>query len=668
MGRIHATALAVLLTACSQDSGFTALTEPEPPAEDTAAPPVEPEPDLPEDPPAECPTGVVSGTSWLVDEACFIPEETWPFYPVIEWKMDAFAEYPTYTPTYTAPMVGHLTDDDGDGTLGSAGDVPDIVAVFWDRTQCWPSCGSHVRVRAVLRVISGDGTAVHWTLGEIPHEGALHGFQWLVAPALGDIDGDGEPEIVGLLEATRWTDPEDERWLSLPVVVAAIDRHGAVEWISDVDVEEDVFRFTNARSITTVNLYDLDQDGTVEVFAGNRILSGATGAEWAPGFEHPGGESLVTDLDGDGIHELVLRDGIYGPDLARRCSFGSYAWASAVADVDGDGEGEVVQTGRGELSVFEADCTLAMHRASPDGGRMGPATLADYDGDGAPEIGVASAAAYLVFEPDGTERWRHSVSDYSSNMTGSTVYDFEGDGYSEVVYAGEQSLWMFSGQQGVTRLQDPSHYSRTMLEYPITVDVDNDRQVEIVVGDNYGIRVVGDEDEGWVDARQVWNQHGYSIQNVNDDLSIPTYQAPNWPRYNSFRSGDLRENNGNGAYLPDAEPALADLCEVECDRGVVQVTVQAANGGLANVLEGVSLSLYAAEADGSRTLLEHIPADAAVFSGFATEGLTFRIDTADLPIGTLVIAADDDGTGAGAIDECDETNNELVLEGLCSSD
>ena len=44
------------------------------------------------------------------------------------------------------------------------------------------------------------------------------------------------------------------------------------------------------------------------------------------------------------------------------------------------------------------------------------------------------------------------------------------------------------------------------------------------------------------------------------------------------------------------------------------------------------------------------------------------LDMADLPTATLVIAADDDGTGTGAIDECDETNNELVLEGLCSEE
>ncbi len=661
--------LFLLLGACAQDSSFTKLSSPEPPAEDTSTPPVETEAEAPPEPaPPECPEAIVPATLFTVDEDCFIPEETWPFYPVVEWKMDTFVEHPTFVSSFTAPVVGHLTDDDGDDRLGSSGDIPDIVSVHWDSTQCWPSCPSAIRVRAVLRMISGDGSLVHWTVGELPHNGAVYGFQWLVAPALGDIDGDGEPEIVALLEATAWQDPSEEAPLELPVVAAAFDRHGTLEWISDLPISDDVYLFTVARSITTVNLYDLDQDGTVEVFAGNRILAGATGAEWSPGFEHPGGESLVTDLDSDGIHELVLRDGIYAPDLTRRCAFGSHAWASAVADVDGDGKGEVVQTGRGELLIFDQDCTLVTHRFAPDGGRMGPATLADYDGDGAPEIGVASAEAYFVFEADGTERWRHTVSDYSSNMTGSTVYDFEGDGYAEVVYAGEESLWMFSGQQGVTRLEDQSHYSRTMLEYPITVDIDNDGQVEIVVGDNYGIRVVGDEDEGWVDARQVWNQHAYSIQNINDDLTIPTYQAPNWPRYNSFRSADLRENNGNGAYLVDAQPYPPDVCEIECEAGIVQVVVRPGNAGLADALNGIDLAVYAEQTDGSRILLSVIPAEPVLLSGYATEGVVLELAMTDIPTGTLILVADDDGTGTGVIEECDETNNELRLEGLCADE
>ena len=33
-----------------------------------------------------------------------------------------------------------------------------------------------------------------------------------------------------------------------------------------------------------------------------------------------------------------------------------------------------------------------------------------------------------------------------------------------------------------------------------------------------------------------------------------------------------------------------------------------------------------------------------------------------------ILVADDDGTGTGVIEECDEENNELRLVGLCSDE
>merc|ERR1712185_171357 len=99
------------------------------------------------------------------------------------------------------------------------------------------------------------------------------------------------------------------------------------------------------------------------------------------------------------------------------------------------------------------------------------------------------------------------------------------------------------------------HSSWTANEYPIVVDVDGDGEAEIVSVGNSGVTVVGSE-EGWTPARQVWNQHAYWITNVNDDLTIPSPTLQNWPAYNSFRSGDLRVNAGQGALLVDATPFL----------------------------------------------------------------------------------------------------------------
>ena len=155
---------------------------------------------------------------------------------------------------------------------------------------------------------------------------------------------------------------------------------------------------------------------------------------------------------------------------------------------------------------------------------------------------------------------------------------------------------------------------------------------------------------------------------MGDDLTIPSPTPQNWPEYNSFRSGDLRVNAGQGARLVDATPYLHDVCEVECSEGRVRVAVSAANSGLADAVSGIDLALYAEQADGSRVLLDTVPADSQVRSGFTLEGAVFDIDMADLPTGVLVIVSDDDGTGNGSIRECDETNNELVLEGLCSDE
>jgi hypothetical protein len=199
------------------------------------------------------------------------------------------------------------------------------------------------------------------------------------------------------------------------------------------------------------------------------------------------------------------------------------------------------------------------------------------------------------------------------------------------------------------------------------VDVDGDDEAEIVVTGSHGIAVIAAE-EGWAPARQVWNQHAYWITNVNDDLTIPSPTPQNWPDYNSFRSGDLRVNAGQGAMLVDAKPFLHDICEVECGEGTVQVALSPNNEGLADAIDGVNLAVYAEQTDGSRVLIEALSAEDLHRAGYATEGVVLELAMTDLPTATLILVADDDGTGTGVIEECDEDNNELRLEGLCADE
>jgi hypothetical protein len=220
------------------------------------------------------------------------------------------------------------------------------------------------------------------------------------------------------------------------------------------------------------------------------------------------------------------------------------------------------------------------------GGLGGPPTVADFDGDGSAEIGVAGASLYVVLENDGSVLWSTPVQDLSSNMTGSAVFDFEGDGAAEVVYADEETLWVWDGATGDVELALTDHASATAFEYPVIADVDADGSAEIVLASNNsyyagwnGIRVIGDATSSWRAGRPVWNQHAWSLTNVEDDLSIPATRTENWLRYNNFRSGDLA--TGYGAAQPDLRMEITEVCELECDDGLLQLTVTISNVGAA---------------------------------------------------------------------------------------
>ena len=380
-----------------------------------------------------------------------------------------------------------------------------------------------------------------------------------------------------------------------------------------------------------------------------------------------GGAPVVADLDNDGFMELITGFHIQEWDGEWRCRTGRPDAWPAVADLDGDGDGEIVISGQSEVLVLDHQCGLINAWPLDADGRGGPPTIADYDGDGVPEIGFAAADRYVVYETDGTLKWSSPANDYSSNCTGSSVFDFEEDGYAEVVYADETSLWVFSGHDGSFVMRWEGHASWTANEYPIVVDVDGDDEAEILVVGEEGVAAIGAV-EGWAPARQVWNQHAYWITNVNDDLTIPSPTPQNWPEYNSFRSGDLRVNAGQGARLVDAKPFVHDICEIECGEGTVQVALSPNNEGLADAVDGVNLAIYAEQTDGSRVLIEALTPEDLHRAGYATEGVVLELAMTDLPTGTLILVADDDGTGTGVIEECDETNNELRVEGLCADE
>jgi hypothetical protein len=584
-----------------------------------------------------------------IDSTCTWAPTVGSFNPVEEWAVTSFASYTGHKHVIMTPVVGQLTDDDGDGDLDTD-DTPDVAFVTHNRTS-----GS---TAGVLRVAAGDDGAAELTIYGKSYGGTTYYPYRYSNLAIGDIDSDGTPDIVALVTSTTSTTAGS-------CYAGAYDLDGALKWV-------DTTNSLGCRSHAPA-LADLEGDGDVEVIFGRVILNGATGAEQAEGaggrgyystYSNSGYMSFAADMDGDGQQEVIAGSSIYSATGATVCSTGDADGYPGVADLDGDGDGELVVVAGGTVRVYDHACTELYAWSVYGGGYGGPPTIADYDGDGTPEIGLPGDDYYSVYEYTGTRRWSKAITDASSSSTGSSVFDFDGDGQAEVVYADETRLWVLDGATGAALLTESGHTSGTVNEYPVIADLDGDGNAEIIVpNDNttYGISVYGDADDNWVSARQVWNQHAYSITNVNDDLSIPATPESNWPDYNSFRQGAPGSFNPTDA--PNVYALAYSACQDACG-DTVTVYVQVANDGLVRAASTVPVRLYGEDAAGARTLLDSTTLGSTLDSGERSPPIVFAYAPAEVVgYAQLVVVVD----GDLAMNECDEADNEAMVDiaGVC---
>ena len=397
------------------------------------------------------------------------------FEPEVQWSWEGDG---VMVQAITIPLVANLTDDDGDGDVDLC-DVPDVVV------QAFASYDGFL---GAIYVLDGATGAVHWSSDP--------GIDASFSPALGDIDGDGLPEIVAVEHGAQH--------------LLAFEHDGTPKWQSDQPWPD--FGYS------ALAIADLDGDGDLEIVLGRSA------------FHHDGSVYYSTMIVPTGYPQ--------------------------VANLDDDPEPEVLVQSYDGLTILEHDGSVKVAGLRPTGvvadgtSWVRPATVHDFDGDELAEFASSSGGIYSLYEANASIIWTADVMDVTGSAAG-TAFDFLGDGEAEAMYADERTLFVFDGD-GLALLGVPRS-SGTLQEYPVVADVDNDGSAEILVVSNEGwfanqsaptLQVIRDVGDRWVPARRIWNQHTYHVTNVREDGTIPLQEPRHWELLNTFRTQAQIEAGG----------------------------------------------------------------------------------------------------------------------------
>jgi hypothetical protein len=302
-------------------------------------------------------------------------------------------------------------------------------------------------------VVDGDGKVITHGVFSSVAENPSKGF-WST-PAVADLDGDGISEVI----ASYWDGQKTYVW------------NGA-----DGSVKSGWPQASSDFIWSSPAVGDIDGDGDWEVVSG-----GGDGEIYA--WEADGTE--VADGDGDPATVGVL--------VAHGSNF-SYG-STALADLDGDGADEVIAGLRnGTLIVVRGDGTD--YEGFPQG--AGPSVVStpsvvDLDNDGEPEIVVSvgsnsnstnSSLRVFGFNPDFGLEWRQFVKINQDFNSSPAIGDIDGDSVLDVVLGtADQEVYAWRGTDGSLLEGWPVETGATVRGSAALADIDGDGYPDVLIGD-----------------------------------------------------------------------------------------------------------------------------------------------------------------------------------------
>jgi hypothetical protein len=316
-------------------------------------------------------------------------------------------------------------------------------------------------------------------------------------------------------------------------------------------------------------------------------------------------------------------------------------------------------------------------------------------------IGLTWDASATAIEEKLKVSWGMEHKDISNN-TGITLFDFDNNNAADLCYRDEWTLSVISpaksGRDYVELSEDENTantsimfktdvYSGTAFEYPVIADVNMDGSADIVVT-NIGyysrdvsrgwVEVYEYQGEKWAPCPPVWNQGMYDPAQVREDLKINACPIPVLTKF-AKDNGYVQPYNGSWIQVPIVkdgaeftpivrmpDASIVNMTVSVKNASLTEVTLTIRNEGSATISAQMPIAFYSGGTSGyaiedGASLIESQPVGVDIFP---TEKVTrkYRLKGKNYNNYLILARITDDGINfpAAGYHECDLSDNSFA--------